>query len=199
MSTIGARLAISLFLAVGVAGCGDGFSDPSREFGSPVQETRTHPTTVEAPLTHGGVDTPIRDVHGTPIPVDCVTCHGPDPATAWTATPGEPFHTGITLAHGTNTCNHCHDPDDRTQLRLADGARIPMADSIALCAQCHGPQKRDFDHGAHGGMNGWWDTRRGPRQRNHCVACHAPHTPAYEQMMPVFPPKDRYFEADHGH
>lgn len=172
-------------------GCQSGFADPSRELGEPVLETERFPTEVHAPTTLGVVDTPLTDVHGTPIGVSCVTCHGPEASTAWASRPGEAFHTGVELHHGAITCASCHDPDDRTRLRLADGTGLDLADTMTLCAQCHGPQFRDYTHGSHGGMAGYWDTRRGPRTRNHCVDCHAPHAPAYAPVIPAAPANDR--------
>jgi formate-dependent nitrite reductase cytochrome c552 subunit len=171
--------------------CDTGFADPSREYGEPVPDGARHPTEIHRPTTLGVVDTPVSDVNGTPVGVACVTCHGPDPDTSWAAREGEPFHTGVDLAHGALTCASCHDPVDRTVLRLADGTTFPVTDAMTLCAQCHGPQTRDYEHGSHGGMTGYWDTRRGPRERNNCVDCHAPHTPAYGRVLPVFPPADR--------
>ncbi len=180
-------------------GCQSGFAYPAREFGEPVLEGPRFPTEIHAPTTLGVVDTPLTDVHGTPIGVACITCHGPDPATAWVTVPGEAFHTGVELAHGDVTCASCHDPDDRTQLRLADGTAVAMADTMTLCAQCHGPQTRDYRRGSHGGMSGYWDTRRGPRTRNHCIDCHAPHAPAYAPMVPAAPANDRMpLDAAHG-
>lgn len=70
-----------------------------------------------------------------------------------------------------------------------------MARAIELCRQCHGPQARDYDHGTHGGMTGYWDTTRGPRLRNHCTDCHDAHSPAIVPVMPAAPPRDRYFGA----
>ena len=171
--------------------CDHGFSDPSRELGEVVSEGVRFPTEVHRPRTLGVVDTPLVDVHGTPIGVACETCHGPDAESAWVTRPGEPFHTGVSLVHGPITRASCHDPDDRSQLRLADGTGLALEDAMILCAQCHGPQFRDYSHGAHGGMSGWWDTRRGPRVRNHCVDCHAPHAPAYASVLPAPPPADR--------
>lgn len=172
-------------------GCTQGFADPTRELGEAVPANARHSTTVNQPSTLGVVDTPVKDVHGTSVGVACVTCHGPDATTAWAALPGEAFHTGVNLKHGSIACASCHDPVDRTKLRLADGTSLEFADAMSLCAQCHGPQFRDYSHGSHGGMTGYWDTRRGPRERNHCVDCHAPHTPQYAKVMPVFPPADR--------
>ncbi len=170
--------------------CDRGFVDSARKSGAPVAEAQAHPTTVHQPLTLGVVDTPVQDANGTPIGVACVTCHGPDATTAWASGEGEPFHTGVKLEHGSLACNSCHDTD-RTRLHLADGAPVAFADTIQLCAQCHGAKYDSYTHGAHGGMNGYWDTRRGPRLKNHCVDCHAPHAPAYGQVTPVFPPADR--------
>ena len=73
------------------------------------------------------------------------------------------------------------------------------ADALRLCAQCHGPQYRDYRHGAHGGMRGHWDLSRGPRERNHCVACHDPHAPAFGQFEPVPGPRDRFTGAAAPH
>lgn len=184
--------------------CDTGFADPTRELGEPVADGPAHPTEIHRPSTLGVVDTPLVDVNGAPVGVACVTCHGPDPETAWAATPGEPFHTGVEVVHGTLACDACHDPADRSRLRLADGTALAFADTLELCAQCHGPQTRDYRHGAHGGMTGYWDPRRGPRERNHCVDCHAPHAPAYGRFAPTFPPADRrplappVHEGSHG-
>lgn len=180
-----------VLLAYLIVSCAQGFADPSRELGEAVAETTRHATEVHQPTTLGVVDTSVKDIHGTAVGVACVTCHGPDPASSWAAREGAIFHTGVELQHGSITCASCHDPDDRTQLRLADGTKLPFSETMTLCAQCHGPQFRDYSHGSHGGMTGYWDTRRGPRDRNHCVDCHAPHTPQYAKVMPVFPPADR--------
>ena len=62
---------------------------------------------------------------------------------------------------------------------------------MRLCAQCHGPQFRDYGKGAHGGMEGHWDLSRGGRTRNHCVDCHDPHVPAIRQVQPAGRARDR--------
>jgi formate-dependent nitrite reductase cytochrome c552 subunit len=173
------------------AACSPDFTDPSRARGDVVTATDRYATEIHRPTTLGVVDTPVLDANGTPVGVACVTCHGPDPETAWAAREGGAFHTGVELDHGAVTCDSCHDPDDRTRLHLADGTPVELADAMTLCAQCHGPQTRDYTRGSHGGMTGFWDTRRGPRERNNCVDCHAPHAPAYAQVLPVFPPADR--------
>ena len=73
-------------------------------------------------------------------------------------------------------------------MRLADGRKLPFSEAQLLCAQCHGPQARDYLHGAHGGMNGYWDKARGTR--NTCTDCHDPHAPLYPAWTPVFHPRD---------
>jgi hypothetical protein len=101
--------------------------------------------------------------------------------------------------HGELNCNSCHAKSDRDLLRLADGSKIPFQETMQLCGQCHGPQMRDYRHGAHGGMNGYWDLSRGPRQRNHCVNCHDPHSPAYPKVEPAPPPRDRFLNSEQSH
>ena len=102
-------------------------------------------------------------------------------------------HTGMKFTHGDLSCFACHDPEsDYDRLRLADGTRISHPEVMTLCSQCHGPQRRDFDHGAHGGMTGHWDLDRGPRDRNSCIVCHDAHAPAFPRMRPTFKPIDRF-------
>jgi formate-dependent nitrite reductase cytochrome c552 subunit len=111
-------------------------------------------------------------------------------------TPGDfkEFHQAVTsqFAHGKISCLSCHDPNDYDRLRLADGQAVPYTEVMTLCGQCHGPQTRDYAHGAHGGMNGYWDLSRGPRTRNNCVDCHDPHAPQFPDMQPTFKPRDRF-------
>jgi hypothetical protein len=71
---------------------------------------------------------------------------------------------------------------------------------VALCRQCHGPQARDFDHGAHGGMKGHWDLAHGDRLRHGCTTCHDPHSPAFSPMWPAPPPGDvRWLDPHRAH
>ncbi len=108
------------------------------------------------------------------------------------------FHAGLTMRHGTLRCSQCHAaPEgggtfDYDALHLSDGAKVDVDDAMTLCAQCHGPQTRDYEHGSHGGMQGHWDLRYGPRERNQCIHCHDPHAPAYVGMVPAAGPRDRF-------
>jgi len=195
------RVLTQLPILLTLAGCLGGFADPDREFAEPVLEGTLHPVVIHQPLTLGVADTHRLDVNGTPIGVACDTCHGPTPSLSFAAAEGAPdaFHEAVELRHGDLECDYCHDSEDRTQLHLANGQPLDMGDAMTLCAQCHGVQFRDYDRGSHGGMNGYWDLRQGPRSRNHCVDCHAPHAPAYQPVMPVHPPKDRFLNPEEGH
>lgn len=129
--------------------------------------------------------------------VSCKTCHE-DPATwpmARATTELDEFHSELRFEHGTNVCASCHAADQRDRLRLADGELLPFAQTQRLCAQCHGSQQRDYEHGAHGGMSGYWDKQRGQRIRNLCTNCHDPHAPAYPAVIPAPPPRDRFLNT----
>lgn len=153
-----------------------------------------HATRIRQPVTAPRVDTGRRDAQGAAITVACGTCHATSQPRRETRSSSEldEFHQGLQYAHGALTCLSCHDATNYDQLRLADGRGLAFADTMTLCAQCHGPQYRDYSHGSHGGMTGHWDLSRGPRERNHCVDCHDPHAPRYPEVQPAFPlPPDR--------
>lgn len=144
------------------------------------------------------VDTGMKDPHGHPVTVSCSTCHAtrkPNPDNKLAADLDE-FHGTIEVAHSTISCLSCHNPNDYDSLRLADGTRVEYANVMTLCAQCHGPEMRDFEHGTHGGMNGYWDLKRGPQTKNNCVDCHNPHSPKFPSMQPTFKPKDRFLDQE---
>lgn len=126
--------------------------------------------------------------------VACGTCHATRPANAGNRATADLdlFHQGLQVAHGSNSCLSCHDARDYDRLRLADGTPVAFDRVAVLCAQCHGPQERDYQAGAHGGMTGHWDLQRGGRERQSCTACHDPHTPAYQAVHPLPPPRDRF-------
>lgn len=129
----------------------------------------------------------------TKVNIACKICHSLRTPDALPASPAEleKFHQGLTFAHGTLGCASCHLAGDQSALRRADGTAIALSDAIELCRQCHGPQARDYDHGAHGGMAGYWDLSAGGRVRNHCVDCHDAHAPQIPPTRPVLPPADR--------
>ena len=187
-------LALALLAFALLAACGAEFTDPSREFADPLPDTGPHPVVTHTPRGLGVLDTDRTDIHGAPIGIACATCHAPGAdRAAMVESLGNPetMHSTIELKHGELTCGSCHD-DDRSRLRLADGTTFAMDEAMRLCAQCHGPQKRDYAAGAHGGMSGYWDLSQGPRTRNHCLDCHSAHDPAFRGGAPVLPPRDRF-------
>jgi hypothetical protein len=138
-----------------------------------------------------------HDLTGKPVTVACSTCHAarpPNIASRGSADLDE-FHQNLTFAHGQVTCLSCHNPRNYDTLHLADGSSVEYSEVMTLCAQCHGPKTRDYQHGAHGGMSGYWDLSRGPRTRNSCVDCHAPHAPRFPAMKPTFKPRDRFLSG----
>jgi len=145
-----------------------------------------------------GPETPVVQARtvtmaGTPVAVACATCHATrTPRVELRATAElQEFHVGLRYQHGDLTCLSCHNAANYDTLRRADGTAVAYPQTMQLCAQCHGPHYRDYQHGSHGGMTGHWDLTRGPRVRNTCTDCHDPHAPRYPLVRPVFAPRDR--------
>lgn len=162
----------------------------------PSGDTNLYPETLFLPAGLGTFATGKTLADGTAETVPCMTCHAALPTTpAGRGSSDERlFHREITLVHGNLECLSCHDSDNRNALRLASGKTIQYSETITLCAQCHGLQHRDFTHGAHGGMNGYWDRTKGERIKNGCVVCHNPHSPKIQPVLPVLVPNDRFLE-----
>jgi len=149
---------------------------------------------IEAKLVEGGLH------QSDSTTVGCATCHATRPANRRNRSTEDldQFHQGLKLNHGRLACVACHDSQDGyAALHLADGTAVAFADTMQLCAQCHGTQFRDYQHGSHGGMTGYWDRTRGPRERNHCLHCHDPHAPQIAVVQPVAGPRDRFPPAKH--
>jgi hypothetical protein len=147
------------------------------------------------------IKTGIFDEKGNQVTIACGTCHTTKTplAGAKLGVPLAQFHQGLIGKHGELSCNACHNPNDGyATLRLADGKSVPYSEVMAVCAQCHGPQFRDYRHGAHGGMTGYWDLSKGDRVRNNCIDCHDPHAPKYPTVCPARGPNDR-FQTGGGH
>lgn len=147
---------------------------------------------------HPGPETPVvlarhATTAGNLAAVACSTCHTtrqPNLEIRSAAALRE-FHQGLTYRHGELSCLSCHHAANYDTLRRADGSAVAYPQTIQLCAQCHGTHYRDYLHGSHGGMTGFWDLTRGPRERNTCTDCHDPHAPLYPRVTPVFAPRDR--------
>jgi hypothetical protein len=168
--------------------------NPARRFGPAAPDAVAHDVSIHLPQGMGELTVSVDPVTGAPIPIACATCHGPTAGGPLAQRPGDggpKVHGEVKIAHGELRCDACHSAD-RADLKLADGRSLPFSATLDLCAQCHGVQVRDYRRGSHGGMAGYWDLRRGPRTRNHCVDCHQPHAPAYPTVTPVFAPRDRW-------
>ncbi len=190
---------LTLFAALS-AGCG-GSAPPAADRGVSAAPGVRHPVVVRTPLGPPGVPTGTFDEKGRPVTVACATCHTTKPANADAklGTPLIQFHQGLVGKHGILSCTSCHNPaDGYASLRLADGKGVPYSQVMTLCAQCHGPQYRDYQHGAHGGMTGHWDLSQGGRSRLNCIDCHDSHTPKYPTVSPAPGPNDR-FQTGGGH
>lgn len=183
------RLVFAFALALAFVACGG--SPPPAPPVAP--RAGTGAERVRPPPTAGLLDTDVRDHDGRPRGIACATCHGTTvvAGVAQGVEAGRAVHAGIRFAHGALDCRACHDKTEPGRLHLADGTLLGFGDAMRLCSQCHGQQRRDYDHGAHGGMNGSWDLARGGRTRNHCLDCHAAHAPKYPQVQPAPPPRDR--------
>jgi hypothetical protein len=200
-------IAVQLLLAMGAVGPGPGpmGRDPGEESGLAAVERivrERFPVQVSTPEGPPRIATGQYDGLGRPISVSCVSCHTSLAANISRRSSIEPpmeFHGGLTFDHGTLACVSCHNSVDYNTLRLADSTSLPYSGVMSLCAQCHAPQARDWEHGAHGGMTGYWDLSRGGRVRKNCIDCHDPHSPAFPAMRPTFKPRDRGLHPPHGH
>jgi hypothetical protein len=191
-----------LFLA-GLGACepspqpGEDFIDPSRAWAPPVDpNAEPHATEVHTTAAPGGLVSEEHSTTGEAQIVPCATCHSPTRSTSLASKVDSATgaHSDVVQEHGDLTCASCHSEGSKS-LHLANGLDLLWEESMDLCSQCHGVQRRDYDHGSHGGMSGYWDLRQGPRSRNHCVDCHTPHSPEVAGVLPVHPPRDRFLES----
>jgi predicted CXXCH cytochrome family protein len=149
--------------------------------------------TIRKPAGPPTIKTGALDHKGEPITIACATCHTTKPANAEArlGTPLPLFHQHLVAKHANLSCVSCHN--------AAEGyGSLRLAEVMTLCAQCHGPQFRDYQHGAHGGMTGHWDLTKGGRVRNNCIDCHDSHAPKYPTVAPAPGPNDRFLNKD-GH
>ncbi len=119
---------------------------------------------------------------------NCMECHKLFPA-RWHYD-NRPFneHKDIKLDHGNNRfCLNCHHPTNRNAFVDYDGAEIAQADVVTLCAKCHGTIYRDWQAGAHGRENGFWNASLGDKTKLRCIQCHDPHSPKFKDVKPLPP------------
>lgn len=194
---IGSLVAVSIMASWLLAGSQVArFNEPSDADRETVVNASRFAVVIRQPDGPPHTELGISDGAGDAVTAACSTCHTtrePDRSNR-RADDLKTFHQGLVLAHGHVSCLSCHNAANYDSLMLADGTPVAFTDVMQLCGQCHGPQTRDYYHGAHGGMTGYWDLSRGPRQRNNCVDCHDPHAPAFPKMIPTFKPRDRFLE-----
>jgi len=183
-------LTITAAFCLVLMGCGD----VERPYEPPPEQPGE--VIIHEPASLTSLRTEVTGPDGAPIRVRCDSCHGLEGiegvALPEQAADAAGPHVGLEVRHGDIECASCHAPDEPHRLRLAAGHVLPMREAMRLCAQCHGPQHRDYRRGSHGGMSGYWDLSRGDRIRNHCVDCHDPHAPAFPQFRPLPGPRDRF-------
>jgi uncharacterized CHY-type Zn-finger protein len=127
---------------------------------------------------------------------NCMECHKLIPA-RWhyasaQTSPAAPIagvlneHRDVRLDHGNNRfCLNCHHPTNRNAFVDYDGSEIAEADVVQLCAKCHGTVYRDWQAGAHGRRNGYWNASMGKPTQLRCIQCHDPHSPRFKAMQPL--------------
>lgn len=203
------RLCISVVLVLSALGCNGPIAESTPQ---PAPGPASHESVIESPSSLTSIELPeeararvaqASPPDAQPLRVACRTCHDGAPDRPLPKSPEDlnEFHRGLVFRHGELACASCHSQGQPPRLHLATGEALETSEALRLCAQCHGPQWRDFQHGAHGGMRGYWDLSRGPRTRVACVACHDPHAPRYVGGLPVLPPRDRLLQPRHerGH
>ncbi len=112
-------------------------------------------------------------------------------------------HEDLVMRHGRNdrndNCFNCHDPHQLDLLVTRDGRKLKLTESTLLCGNCHGPTLRDWEAGIHGRTSGHWDRKSGPIERQDCVSCHNPHSPAFPSIKPAPAPHPLHPSAREPH
>jgi DNA-directed RNA polymerase subunit RPC12/RpoP len=160
--------------------------------GLPFKPPLGEPVAVDAKATD---PTPVRAPQLQPIyktgayTYRCSDCHKIIPSPGETDRPLTQ-HRDIRLQHGVNTrCFNCHHRTNRDAFVDDYGREIPWDQPQLLCQKCHGLVYRDWEHGAHGRTNGYWNKAQGPQTRRRCIECHDPHCPPFAAMAPAPGPR----------
>ena len=143
-------------------------------------------------LPDPGGSKPDSQIHVPPPPFSagvfpCSECHDEDLPANPKVRKLKKAHEDLVLEHGGENrwCYDCHNPVERDQLRLANGAPVGFEESYRLCGQCHGEIYRDWREGIHGRRVGNWD---GEKRYLLCAHCHNPHSPRFKPVAPLPPP-----------
>lgn len=179
----------------------ESIAKPRLASGFEVEANKIHSVMIRKPAGPPKVKLASLDPLRRSAEVACSTCHSVRPPNLEnrSSVSLDKFHQGLEVSHGQLACYSCHNPSNADTLRLADGSMVEYSEVLTLCSQCHSKQANSFAHGAHGGMNGFWDLTRGAQMKNNCIDCHDPHAPKYPQMIVTFKPKDRFNSAEDSH
>ena len=127
--------------------------------------------------------------------VTCGECHKALLSLPTVVDKAGPQHANIVLQHGRNTnCFNCHNHANLDTFADNWGREIPFDQPPLVCGKCHGPVYRDWLHGSHGRVNGYWRAALAPSDvpvpqlRRRCVECHDPHHPPFPLLRPAPPP-----------
>lgn len=113
----------------------------------------------------------------------CSDCHSV-PVSQIQVEGNKKAHWDIKLNHASKDvmdCMTCHTENDMNMLHTGTNKPIKFNDSYKMCGQCHSPQYKDWQGGAHGKQVESWAP---PRVSNTCTDCHNPHAPRFETRMP---------------
>jgi hypothetical protein len=112
-------------------------------------------------------------------------------------------HSDIVMGHGShdrnNLCYNCHNEQNLLTFQVRDGRVLKFDNIPPLCGSCHGPTYRDWEAGAHGRTNGYWDRSKGEMQRLVCANCHNPHAPQIPSRVPAPGPHALRTPVDQPH
>lgn len=199
LETLLRTLAILVVVPWSLCGCEQARADDTKSAkpaASPSASAGLFPVSIHRPYPELGMNTGVAGPDGKAARTPCRTCHGfVEPKEKYAqANHLEAFHKGVEIQHGGQSCRTCHSVPGFDSFNLAGGERISYDEVVRLCGQCHAQRLVEYQRGAHGGMTGYWDLRRGPRSRNHCLDCHNPHAPKIPQMVPAPALINRTFE-----
>ncbi len=191
-----ARAALVVWVALGAVSCPESSNAPD--------ESKLYVRDV----SQGIYDTtPIRGERG-PLRLhmdgdafECSFCHEEGFTGDLSEEALEDQHADITFDHGANLlCLNCHNPKNSNAYVYHDGSEIPGDEPTQLCAKCHGPHYREWQHDVHGRVNKYWDKEFGDQKKLDCIQCHDPHQPRFPQMAPEPPPVLTRFDdvGSHG-
>ena len=119
---------------------------------------------------------------------NCSRCHqaGQEPYRDESLAPGQDAHWDVELHHaGDMDCFSCHRKENPEMLVSVLNKNATLDTAYLHCGSCHEQQFESWLGGAHGKrVTGW----NGVRIIKNCTACHDPHAPSRETVIPVAQP-----------